>query len=337
LLTGLAFAAKQTALVWVSLVLGLGFAAPVPIRGLRPLARFAAGTALCAGLVCAWDAVRVTRGAESFWRVGTAAYGGLRFIWPHELWPRFTGWTAMARYLFVSPIVNGVLVAGLPALVWPIVARHHRTRKALADLLLVSFALAYLLLHWLLAFPVWDRYLLPLVSVLAVILGRILGLALSGVQCRLSPSVRRLPAAACGLLLIVCLASPAFNAARSRYPIGSSNEACDGLSQVVSFLHELPEGAVVYQHWLGWQYAYYLFDGPAYLAYWPTPAWLARDVKVFGATDPRYVTFPSWESSARVERALAGVGYELEPALTAIRGDGTSSFIVYHIQSLSDP
>ena len=97
-----------------------------------------------------------------------------------------------------------------------------------------------------------------------------------------------------------------------------------------------PEGAVVYQHWLGWHYAYHLFDAPVYLAYWPTPARMARDVLTFGGGEPRYVTFPSWESSARVERALAGVGYGWEPVLTTTRRDGTLSFTVYHFQPLAD-
>ena len=99
----------------------------------------------------------------------------------------------------------------------------------------------------------------------------------------------------------------------------------------------LPEGAVVYHHWLGWHYASYLFDAPVYLAYWPTPAWLAQDVQAFGAREPRYIAFPSWESPARAARALAGVEYELSPELTTTRRDGTRSFTVYHIQPLSDP
>ena len=123
-------------------------------------------------------------------------------------------------------------------------------------------------------------------------------------------------------------------AAQSRYLVGGDHGAYDGIDQVAAFLRAQPEGAVVYQHWLGWHYAYHLFDAPVYLAYWPTPAWLARDVLAFGGREPRYVTFPSWESSARVERALAGVGYGLEPVLTTTRRDGTLSFTVYHIRPL---
>jgi hypothetical protein len=182
------------------------------------------------------------------------------------------------------------------------------------------------------AFPIWDRYLLPLVPVLAVLLGRILALLASYLRstaggwlfgiCRLSSVFS----------LVIFLAFPAWNAAHSRYPVGGDHGAYDGIDEVAAFLHRLPEGAVVYQHWLGWHYADYLFDAPVYLAYWPTPAWLAQDVRIFGAREPRYVVFPSWESSARVERALAGVGYGLVSVLTTTRRDGTRSFTVYQIQ-----
>ena len=105
------------------------------------------------------------------------------------------------------------------------------------------------------------------------------------------------------------------------------------LAAFFAFLRGLPEGTVLYQHWLGWHYAYYLFDAPVYVAYWPTPAWLARDVQAFGDREPRYVAFPSWESSARVERALADVGYELQPVLTTTRRDGSFSFTIYRVRN----
>jgi len=377
LLAGLACATKQTGLMWLPLVIllqisGLGRAkiapggspnprsgsgSPDPDRAklglpglqspgstLSHLVTLVCNFSLVVLLVFAWDAVRVRQGAESFWRMGVTGYGGLRLIWPRELWVRLRGWVGLTRYFFVSPVVNGALLVGLPMLVWggmhppnsrfqiPGLGRY--TRGSFIDLLLVSFSLVYFLLHWLWAFPVWDRYLLPLVPVLALLLGRILFLCVSCAR----PATRNfgsllnssLPAICCSAL-VVFLALPAWNGAHSRYPVGGDHGAYDGIDEVVAFLRDLPEGAVVYQHWLGWHYDYYLFDAPVYLAYWPTPAWLAQDVRAFGAREPRYITFPSWESSARVERALAGVGYGLFPELTTTRRDGTPSFTVYHI------
>jgi 4-amino-4-deoxy-L-arabinose transferase-like glycosyltransferase len=337
LLAGLACATKQTGCVWVVLALGMNVIQSPKSKARRPdLKPWALGLGsllIVAGLVYVWDAARVAQGAEGFWGMGITGYGGLRLIWPQELWTRLRGWVGLAGNFFVSPVVNGTLLAGSALLVRSATTRRRYTRGALADLTLVSFPMIYALLHWLGAFPVWDRYLLPLVPVLAVLLGRILSLLAFCVR----SAVRHFyagpwPFVICHLSFVILLAFPAWNAAHSRYPVGGDHGAYDGIDEVVAFLRDLPEGTVVYHHWLGWHYADYLFDAPVYLAYWPTPAWLAQDVQAFGAREARYVAFPSWESPARVERALAGVGYELAPVLTTARRDGTRSFTVYHVQ-----
>jgi len=347
-LAGLAFAAKQTGLVWLPLValMQIGKSAnrksqianhrsPFVIRH----SSFAFCFLLVLGLVFAWDVVRVAQGAESFWRMGVTGYGGLRLIWPQELWTRLQGWIGLARYFFVSPVVNGVLLVGLFLLVWSATTRHCYMRTSFVDLFLISFALIYFLFHWLWAFPVWDRYLLPLVPVLAILLGRTLSL-LASYLCALldhSPfAICPLPLFIVHCSLFIFLLLPAWNAAHSRYPVGGDHGTYDGIDQVAAFLRALPEGTVVYQHWLGWHYNDYLFEAPVYLAYWPTPAWLAQDVQAFGMREPRYIAFPSWESPVRVEWVLAGVGYELTPVLTTTRRDGTRSFTIYHIQPLSN-
>jgi 4-amino-4-deoxy-L-arabinose transferase-like glycosyltransferase len=341
LLAGLSFATKQTGLVWAPLVALFQItntctALRIQCRRLKSqLSRFSSLLlvigywSLVILLVFAWDTVRVAQGAESFWCAGVAGYGGLRLIWPHELRTRLCGWLDLARYLFTSPIINGALLAGLPVLAWRALVRCRYAREALMDLTLISFSLIYLLFHWLWAFPVWDRYLLPLMPVLAVLLGRVFTSLARGLQ---SIIVHR---SLIYCALFTCLTLFALNAARNRYSVGGNQGVYDSIDQVALFLSDLPEGSVVYHHWLGWHYCYYLFDAPVYLAYWPTPAWLAQDVRVFGAGEPRYITFPSWESSARVERALAGVGYGLNPVLTTTRRDGTLSFTTYHVQPLS--
>ena len=328
---GLACATKQTGLAWLPLLV-LVQTSNRSRQSLQSLVfglfRLMFTILMVFGLMFAWDAVRVAQGAESFWRMGVSGYGGLRLIWPRELWGRLRGWAEQARYLFASPVVNTALAVGLPTMAWRAATRQRNMRESFIDLSLVSFSLVYLLFHWLLAFPIWDRYLLPLVPVLAVLLARFLSLAI-----RRSPFAIRHSLFA---ILLISLAFPAWTATRSRYALGGDHGAYDGIDEVTAFLSQLSDGAVVYQHWLGWHYDYHLFDAPVYLAYWPTPAWLARDVLAFGGREPRYVTFPSWESSARAELALATVGYGLEPVLTTTRRDGTRSFTVYHLQPLAD-
>jgi 4-amino-4-deoxy-L-arabinose transferase-like glycosyltransferase len=335
LLGGLSLATKQTGLAWLPLVVLImisNLQSPIPSH-LKSLGRLVAAFAAVVGAIFVWDAVRVAQGAEGFWSLGVTGYGGLRFIWPQELGTRLRGWIDLARYLFVSPAVNGVMLLGLPILLWRALARRRHTREALIDLVLASFIIAYLFLHWLWAFPIWDRYLLPLLPILAILLGRVAGL-ISGCVRR---AFRHSLFAICHLSFVILLAFPAWNAAvYSDYPVGGDHGAYDGIDQVAAFLNSQPEGTVVYQHWLGWEYDYYLFDGPISLAYWPTPAWLAQDVRAFGAQGPRYITFPAWESSARVEQALAEAGYGLSPVLTTTRRDGLPTFTVYQIQPLSN-
>lgn len=209
--------------------------------------------------------------------------------------------------------------------------RHPQTHRAFLDLLLVFFCLAYGLLHWLVAFPVWDRYLLPLMPVLALLLARIVADATL-----LWRSVRGGRGVTVGaLILALLLTLPAHQASAGRSHVTAERAGYEGVEQVLAFLHDLPEGSVVYHHWLGWHYHYALFDGPVYLAYWPTPSWLARDVKVFGESDPRYIAFPGWESVARVEDALQAVGYGLDQVLSVTDGKGRQAFAVYHITASS--
>lgn len=326
LLAGLSLVTKQTGLVWLPLVLGVALGG-----GKRPKARlrgFAMAYLMPLLLAIAWDGVRMLLGADSFWSAGFVGYGGLRLIWPHELWPRLRVWVGHLASLFQSPLVNVVLIAGLATLVRRGTVQHCDLRRSYFDLLLVSFCLIYVLLHWLVAFPVWGRYLMPLVAVLSVLLGRIAREIASLLTDALRVGARPLFGA---VFLVALLVVPAVEASAGRYEAGEDRAVYENFDDVMTFLRELPEGSVVYHHWLGWHYHYVLFDAPLYLAYWPNPAWLARDVQAFGRQEPRYITFPAWESEARVEQALAEVGYALEPELVVRQDDGRRSFLVYGI------
>ncbi len=322
-LAGLSFATKQTGLVWTPLVILWSLQAAREQAHRWQVRKCAGAQVLVMGAIFAWDAARVAQGANSFWRTGIAGYGGLRLIWPHELWARLREWLKMTRSLFASPIINGALLIGLPTMTWQALTRYRRTNEGFNDLLLVSFSIIYFLLHWLWAFPIWGRYLLPLVPLLSILLGRTIHYI--SFVIRYSPfAIRYSLFALLTLILLINHGS-----------ISDGRPAYNGIDDVTAFLSHLPEGSVVYHHWLGWHYHFYLFDAPVYLAYWPTPAWLARDVRVFGSREPRYITFPSWESSARVERELANVGYRLQPVLTAPRPDAPTSFTVYRVQQAS--
>ena len=321
---GLSCATKQTGVVWAPLVMLLLWSRK------EQFGATIGALSVVGACVAGWDFLRVQAGAESFWQTGVTGYGGLRLIWPHELWDRGRAWQRWARYFYAAPALNIGTMLALPMLVG--LARWKRdVLGSWYDLTVAFFCVVYWLFHWLVAFPVWDRYLLPLLPVVAVATSRWLSILVAALRVAI---LRRLPSWVCPLLLMLALIGPAWNGAHSRYPVGGDHWAYDGIDRVADFLSHLPTGSVVYQHWLGWHYSYYLFDAPVYIAYWPTPSWLAHDVQTFGAVGERYITFPSWESSARVAQALRTVGYRLSPVQIAYRRDGSPSFVVYRIRAL---
>ncbi|MBN1179196.1 MAG: glycosyltransferase family 39 protein, partial [Anaerolineae bacterium] len=177
LLVGLSCAAKQTGLVWLPLTFFFVFARhhrnpkrPSASCLLHHLSFVIFHSIIVVGLVGVWDAVRVAQGTQSFWQTGVAGYGGLRLIWPVEVAPRLRAWAAWLPHLLGWPLL-GVAVVGAVGLV--IRGVRRRDWPALFDVALVGFCLLYVLVHWLWAFPVWDRYLLPLVPVMGVLTGRV--------------------------------------------------------------------------------------------------------------------------------------------------------------------
>ncbi|MCZ7673591.1 MAG: hypothetical protein M5U34_43975 [Chloroflexi bacterium] len=56
-----------------------------------------------------------------------------------------------------------------------------KEQRDLLDQFLALFVLAYAVVHWLLAAPVWDRYLLALIPLVAILIARLLKLVSSHV------------------------------------------------------------------------------------------------------------------------------------------------------------
>jgi hypothetical protein len=289
--------------------------------------RFAAGFAAIVMVILGWSWLR---GGTPFWMQQTINYGGIRLAFASEVGPRLIGWVDLLPYLF-GPILGAALLAGMVALLIDALTRRRRTRLAAIDLSLIIYTLGFLAFHWLLAFPVWDRYLLILAPVGAVLLARSLAVLdrwlASRRQIAIAPATRWIALGVIGAAIVLF----AWQAARSELSIGGDHGPHDGLDHVAAYLRELPIGAVVYDHWLSWEFDYYLWDAPLYRAYFSTPADLARDLHAFGQTSTRYVVFPASESPAKVERAIGAEGFALAPVLTTIDRFGQNSFTLYQI------
>jgi 4-amino-4-deoxy-L-arabinose transferase-like glycosyltransferase len=321
---GLAFATKQQALVLGFLVLGIGYWGLGIRRWVLGMGRFGVGLAgVVAGLV-GWDRIRIVNGAAmGFWGQGVESYGGLRLIWPGELASRLREWGRLGGYVFGWPWLAVCLIVAVGLLLAHDLTRQRQTRPALTDLILITFVLFYSFFHLLVAFPVWDRYLLPMTPLLGLLLGRVA----SG-KWQVASGVLRFTFYA---LLAFSLVGGGVMAARGQIPVGGDHGAYDGLEEVVDYLQALPVGTVLYDRWLSWHYDFYLFDAYLYRAGFPSPGWLASDAAAFYDGRPRYLVLPDWESGARLERMLTEAGLTTSPVLTTHRRDGTVSFVVWEI------
>lgn len=338
----LAFAAKQTALLFLPLALALSLSPSLPrsfaqtIRqSLGNLAPFAVALLLAALLLFGWDALRLAFGAPiGFWAQGYADNAPDRLIRSGEVLPRASAWLDLLSYFTASPLLNFTFALGLPVMLADSFRRP--SLSALFDLITTFYLLTYLSAYWLLAFNIWDRYLVPILPLALLLFARILE--------RLTESIRyvirqrafhRPPPPTFYFLLpsffFLLLFPSALTAARSAYPLGGDHGAYDGIDAVAHYLNALPEGTVLYDFWLSWQWRFYLFDGPTYVAWLPTPEALATDLRAFGRTSPRYLVAPDWESVAEARAAAAHAGFSLRPVHEAYRRDGSRSFVVYQL------
>jgi len=332
---GLAMATKQQGVLFAPLVLAGGAAFWVSgskFRVWRELAAFGAGFALPMAAVTLWDAQR-WHVQPSYFEKGLTSYGGLMLA-PFAEWGKRCGeWLVWLRYVTASPVLNLVLLVGVPLLLWASRREVRTSPAARFDFVLAGFVILYLLAHWLLTFNVWDRYLLGLVPLLAMLLGRVVWLAgrlLSGVGVgRAASPAYKISATA---LVVILLAHPAWQAAHSGYPVGGDHWAYDGIDAVADYLREeMPPGSALYHRYLGWHYLFYLFDVPVDLRWYSSPSRLAQDAQ-HKSDVPRYVALPGWKPRLPVQAALRRVGLTLRPLFRTVRADGTMSFTVYRIE-----
>ncbi|MCS7220935.1 MAG: glycosyltransferase family 39 protein [Anaerolineae bacterium] len=369
---GLAAVTKQQGILFLPLALGLGWISrrgnesagrrgsemagkhgliahpglwPLALPGYHwviPLSLFVLGTAYPIWKAIQWDGWRhLPPDRPGFLVQSVISYGGLALV-PVAKWPaRVMEWLPWLGYLTGSPLLNALLAVGLPWLGWR-AWRWRGESAARVDGVLLSYGLAYMALHVVLSFQVWDRYLLPLAPIVALLGARVLWALTAKVKtAKLTRGEgdrkrARLVTAILVALLAVLLAVPAVKAARSGFPVGSDHGAYDGIDQVAAFLKaELPTGAVLYHRWLGWHWRYYLFDVLFNFRYYDSTEALVAD-----ADGPpeiiRYIVFPGWHLAERdeVQAALAERGIALIHRFETRRADGSVSFIVYRIERI---
>ena len=347
LLIALAAAAKQQGLFFLPLVIFVGWLSPhsrspqgqsiMPggtssaadrIRSLWQVqwVRFALGFAVVGAGVFWWDLAREQR--PGFLEQSFISYGGLMLAAQASLGERASRWLRLVGTFWVSPWLNGLLLFGFA--LWPLGSLFGWwERPSKLDLGLGAFVVGFLGLHWLVGFQVWDRYLLGLVPLLAILAARLIVAFGRTVRPR---RWRRVYAIAVGLALVLLLTGPVQRATRSALAAGGDHGAYDGIDEIAAFVErEVPQASVLYHHWLGYHFRYYLYGSPLRLHWYPDLEDLQQDATVY-RREPRYIAFPSWRDSLPAKKALADSGILLKPVLETTRRDGSVSFRLYRME-----
>jgi hypothetical protein len=306
------------------------------------LTRWLAGMLPLLATLLLWEWLR--NGSLALWGLQVSNFGGTRLVWSWELWPRLLAWAELGQMVWAGGWLGALfllLTAG--GMVWLWVYGRF------PDRLLILFSLAYLALHWLLAIPVWDRYLLLLVPILTLLLARWSMAMFSGRPDRFRKPVRSAPhdfslfSARCLngtlfsfrgkmgqivlLVVVVLLLLPgAWSGRNGSLPVGGQVDADQRIATAAVYLEEAPYGTVLYDHWHSWQWRYHLFDKRVHLSWLPHPAQLTEELLVFGSDGhARYLSLPHTPAALPFRRAVAEAGFCLE---SVYRAEGITLYLI---------
>lgn len=315
----LALACKPTALVALPLVAGLGLArAPGALwrDSVQRLWRMTLPLIVGAALLGGWDLARTPR---SFLALGWARNDPGGLATPAEWLPRLETWLGWLRWAVGSPALGAALL--LATVAWIAYTARRRDRSAWADRALALGVALPLALYVLVAFRTYDRYLHPLIPFALLLAARALAGLLASFR---TPR----PLAAALALAILALLLPSTGAAlRGDLPLGGDRGQHTGIDALAAFLDDELAGEIVYDHWLGWELAFYLGGSPRVLVlYAPDAASLAVDF--LAQPYARYVAAPAPADARPWLATLSAAGVRAAPAYH----DAMHGFVVYRLE-----
>ncbi len=315
----MALACKPTAALALPLVLVLGLVSvttrSVAARStLRRLGNFVLPLAIGVGLLALWDLARAPR---SFYTLAVARNDPGRLIRADELWPRLEAWADRLSTAVGSQALAAAL--SLLVLLWLIGGlRRGRSRTAALDWSIIGFALAFLGWYWQVAFNTYDRYLHPLTPFLLLLAAH----AAIGLWRR--AGARPVMLAAGAAIVAAGLLPSTLRTLDGDTPLIDSQSEYAGIDHLAQYLKMDLRGEVVYDHWLGWELAYYLGDDPGVVVvYMPLPDDLADDMR--GQSASRYFAAPSAVEAGPWLAALDRAGIDVQTVYT----DPPHGFVVY--------
>lgn len=340
LVMGLAVMTKPLALFFVPLLL---FFSTVPLprkkwrRGLGEagLRLFLGFMVVILTVVC-WDLIiRVNN--VNFLSASAARYGGLRLAPLERIWPRVQGWMPHLQYFTGSRPLNIAFIIGVPFLLCYGLWRRQTRQGWLFDWVLTGFSLYFMALHTFLSFSIWDRYLLGLAPIVAILLARIFLLPHDVILKGEGLGRRKvIHFSVLGVILALTLFQPMRVALRYGFPVGGDHGAFQGIDDVADYFRgNASPGSIVFHKWLGWHYSFYMFGLPLEFYYYPSHEFVLNTARRL-STFEKYVVFPSWTSSDELGAFLKSGGWELREMYRTYRPDGTVSFTIYRIQPMEE-
>ena len=293
-----------------------------------------------------WDIARTQR--PGFLAQSLISYGGVSLAPWNELGERAREWLDVLGMLTGAPALNGVLIAAILTLLALDIGRLKRgkgvaeRRRARFDVLLSGFSFVFLVAHWIVQFNIWDRYILGLVPLLALLAGRALMLpahlsARTGAE-NAQPAgwIWPLNIAIAIALPSIFMAGPALTAARGVYPAGGDHGVYQGIDQAADYLRDhVPAPGVIHHRWLGWHYLYYMYGDPHAFRWHSSAKELLEHVNEWPDV-PHWITFPEWQEWDDVDAVLKREGLQLEEMHTIKRPDGSISFRICRIVRSGD-
>lgn len=313
---GVAVWSKQQALFYLPLLAALGWLLETRPNLWRRGVAFAAPLASALVLLALWDAARAQ--PVSVLALASANNAPWRLLRSDEVWPRLAAWYEYGSWLLGVPVLTVAMtaLAGLVATVSAV--RQPRVRHSAVDLLLVAFIVAYVGLHWLVAFNVYDRYLLLILLPMALLAAR----GIDAIAPRSAPAAPRWLAAA----LAITLVFGGLQAARGRPPIGADRGEHTRIDHAAAFLNSRALGAIIYDYWLGWELDYYLGQwSDKRRVYYPSTGALVADATRQPDPAPRYFIAPVARSHAPWLEALASASF----SVTEVYHDG--HYVIYEL------
>jgi 4-amino-4-deoxy-L-arabinose transferase-like glycosyltransferase len=318
----LAFAAKSNALLFLPLILVVGMTNHLSSEWrwrdvARRLWAFALPLLIGIALLLLWDAARSPR---SFWDLGYARNNPGRLIRSDEVGPRLQDWTHWLSMITgsaaLTTLLIGIIILWLVWRLW-----RGRSRWTAIDLQIAGFGLGFLAWHWLIAFNTYDRYLHTLIPLVLLLAAR------AGVGFWNLAGINRRPLVV--LLAGILMLPSALITLRGQAGIGGDQGRHQGIDTLANYLNNELSGQIVYDHWLGWELAYYLGSSPNVIVlYSPLPEALAADMAEQPA--PRYFVAPSaaqaapWLNALHRADILESINYS----------DPAHRFVVYRLVAL---